>query len=40
LFSLEVMFGLCGWMRSRKDHISRNSPHYEEVQKTRRIEPI
>lgn len=29
------MFGLCGCFRSRRDHIDRKSPHYDEVQKTR-----
>ena len=30
------MFGLCGWNKSRKDHIDRNSKHYAEVQKSRK----
>ena len=31
------MFGLCGWSKSRKDHIDRNCKHYEEVQKSRKV---
>lgn len=31
------MFSLCGIFKSRKDHIDRKSPHYDDIQKARKV---